>query len=312
MIEKPVAFFSEGSKLQGTLYLPESASPDRPHPAVVVNSGYQGFNEFYPRMFAQKLTEYGYICLGFDYRGMADSEGQPGRVLIEEQVQDVRNAVTFIQTQDGVDAGRIGLLGWGMGAANVVIAAERAKSVSAVAALNGFYDGERWLKSIHSYERWNAILDEVNADRTHRVLEGNSQLADTFVHYPLDVQTRDYVEAELASLYGFGRQTRLQFTESIIDLKAERAAANLTSVPIFVAHGVRNLLHPYSEAEALYEAAAAPKTLLEIDGKHNDFMFLDHPVFTDLCAQLHQFFGDALPQGSSRMHAAGVKSRVVV
>src|SRR5699024_10192364 len=211
MIEKPVAFFSEGSKLQGPLYLPESASPDRPHPAVVVNSGYQGFNEFYPRMFAQKLTEYGYICLGFDYRGMADSEGQPGRVLIEEQVQDVRNAVTFIQTQDGVDAGRIGLLGWGMGAANVVIAAERAKSVSAVAALNGFYDGERWLKSIHSYERWNAILDEVNADRTHRVLEGNSQLADTFVHYPLDVQTRDYVEAELASLYGFGRQTRLQF-----------------------------------------------------------------------------------------------------
>lgn len=300
MIEKAVAFFSEGCKLQGTLYLPDSGPADRPQPTVIVNSGYQGFNGFYPKMFAQKLTEYGYICLGFDYRGMADSEGQAGRVLIEEQVQDIRNAITFAQSQESVDGDRIGLVGWGMGAANVVLAAEKAKDVAAVAALNGFYDGERWLKSIHSYERWNEILDEVRADRTHRVLNGESQPADTFVHYPLDAQTNAYVQAELSPVHGFGNQTRLQFTESIIDLKAEPAAAN-TPVPLFVAHGAGNLLHPYSEAEALYEASEPPKTLFRIDGKHNDFMFDDHPEFLGLCAQLHHFFGDAFQQGTSRL-----------
>lgn len=300
MIEKAVTFFSEECKLHGTLYFPDSGSLDQPRPAVIVNSGYQGFNEFYPKMFAQKFTEYGYTCLGFDYRGMADSEGPSGRVLIDEQVQDVRNAITFARAQDNIDADRIGLVGWGMGAANVILAAEKAKSVAAVAALNGFYDGERWLRSIHSFERWNEMLDEVDADRTRRVLDGESQLADTFVHYPLDAQTNAYVEAELAPVHGFGNQTRLQFTESIIDLKAEPAAAN-TPAPLFVAHGVRNLLHPYSEAEALYEAAKPPKTLFRIDGKHNDFMFGNHPEFIGLCEQLHHFLDDAFRQDTSRL-----------
>lgn len=299
MIENAITFFSEGKTLQGTLYFPDTDSEGEPRPGIVVNSGYQGFNAFYPKMFAKKLTEYGYICLGFDYRGMADSEGEPGRVLIEEQVQDIRNALTFAQAQEAIDADRVGLLGWGMGAANVVLTAEKVKGIAAVAALNGFYDGERWLKLIHSYERWNEILDEVHADRVHRVLEGESQLADTFAHYPLDAQTDSYVEAELAPVYGFGKQTRLQFTESIIDLKADRAAANIPPTPLFIGHGVDNILHPYSEAQALYEAAQSPKTLYRVNGKHNDFMFSDHPEYLSLCEELREFFDNAFERSAA-------------
>ncbi|MDQ6739221.1 MAG: alpha/beta hydrolase, partial [Actinomycetota bacterium] len=98
MIEKETAFFSEGSRLEATVYYPDN-HVGGPRPALIINSGYQGFNEFYPKMFARQLTQRGYVCLGFDYRGMADSEGPKGRVLIEEQVADIRNAVTFMQTQ---------------------------------------------------------------------------------------------------------------------------------------------------------------------------------------------------------------------
>jgi acetyl esterase/lipase len=293
VIQKDTAFFSEGSRLEATVYYPDDLPDDGQHPALVINSGYQGFNEFYPKLFAERLTARGYVCLGFDYRGMADSEGEKGRVLIEEQVQDVRNAVTFIRSQDDIDPRRVGLAGWGMGAANVVLAAEKAGDIAGVAALNGFYDGERWLQSIHTYDEFLRIVDEVAQDRVNRVLNGESELADTFAHYPLDPATGDYVEKELAQVHGFGHPTRLQFTESVLDLKVAHVVANLAPTPLFIAHGERNSLHPYAEARSLYASAVSPKTLYTIDGRHNDFMYGDHPEFVLLCDRLYEFFDAA-------------------
>ncbi|MER7665433.1 alpha/beta fold hydrolase [Streptomyces sp. NPDC096193] len=303
MIEKETVFYSEGSRLEATIYYPDDLPDGRQHAALVINSGYQGFNEFYPKLFAQRLTARGYVCLGFDYRGMADSEGEKGRVLIEEQVQDVRNAVTFIRSRDDVDSRRVGLVGWGMGAANVILAAEKAGDIAGVAALNGFYDGERWLQSIHTYDEFLKIVEEVAEDRVNRVLNGESKLADTFAHYPLDPATGDYVEKELSQVYGFGHPTRLQFTESILDLEVAHVVANLASTPLFIAHGERNSLHPYAEARSLYAAAVSPKTLYTIDGRHNDFMYDDHPEFALLCDGLHDFFDAAF-----RVSAAPARS----
>lgn len=293
MFETKATFFSDGNRLQATIYHPDDLPPATRHPVLIVNSGYQGFNEFYPRMFAQNLTQRGFACFGFDYRGMADSQGDKGTVLIEDQVSDIRNAVTFMQVQDDVDELRIGLIGWGMGAANVVLAAEEGHDVAAVAALNGFYDGERWLKSIHSYDEWIRILDEVKEDRVHRVLEGESRLADPFEHYLLDPATKDYVGKELEKVYGFGHPTRVQFTESIIRLKVERVVRRLHGTPLFIGHGSRNTLHPFDEAKRLYTAASSPKTLYTIDGRHNDFMYSEHPEFVALCDRLEEFFDEA-------------------
>lgn len=304
MIEKKTSFYSEGDKLQASFYLPDDHQTAEPTPVLIVNSGYQGFNEFYPKMFAEFYTRRGFVCFGFDYRGMADSEGEKGTVLLSQQIEDVRNAVTFVQTHENVDPERIALLGWGMGAANVVIAAEKGQNVAAVVAMNGFYDGERWLKSVHTYDEWTKILDEVRADRVLRVTTGASRLADTFEHYPLDPATKDYVKNELEQVYGFGHPTRVQFTESIIEVKVERSASRLNT-PLFIAHGVNNTLHPIAEAEALFAAAASPKALYRVDGRHNDFMFVDHPVFVDMCEQIETFITDAF-DASTRASALTV------
>jgi alpha-beta hydrolase superfamily lysophospholipase len=299
VIQKEATFYSEGSRLKASLYYPDGGSGSEGQRALVVNSGYQGFNEFYPKMFAERMTERGYVCLGFDYRGMADSEGEKGRVLIEEQVQDVRNALTFLRNQDGIDARQVGLVGWGMGAANVVLAGAKDQRVAGVAALNGFYEGKRWLKSIHTYDEFQKIVDEVNEDRVQRVLAGESKLADTFHHYPLDPATDDYVEKELAHIYGFGHPTRLQFSESILELKVEDSVAALAPTPLFIGHGARNSLHPFDEAQALFAAAESPKTLYTIDGRHNDFMYVDHPEFILLCDRLKNFFDEACQNASA-------------
>ncbi|MGF6953655.1 fermentation-respiration switch protein FrsA (DUF1100 family) [Neobacillus sp. B4I6] len=293
MRERQISFYSEGFKLEGTIYLPDDYQPGEKRPAIIPNSGYNGFNEFYPRLFARNLTEAGYVCLGFDYRGFAQSEGPQGRVILDEQVQDIKNAITFLQIQEEVDPENIGLIGWGMGASNVVRVAASDDRVKAVAALNGFFNGERWLKSIHSYVEWVEIKKMIEEDRILRVTTGSSKNEDPFIHYPLDPATNDYVQKELAILSPFGKLTQLQFTDSIISLNADKVAKDV-ECPLFVAHGKDNLLHPVDESIHFYEAATEPKQLYIIDGKHNDFMYHGHPVFKDLINQLESFFGKEL------------------
>jgi uncharacterized protein len=293
MRERQISFYSEGFKLEGTIYLPDDYQPGEKRPAIIPNSGYNGFNEFYPRLFARNLTENGYVCFGFDYRGFAQSEGPQGRVILDEQVQDIKNAITFLQIQEEVDPENIGLIGWGMGASNVVRVAASDDRVKAVAALNGFFNGERWLKSIHSYVEWVEIKKMIEEDRILRVTTGSSKNEDPFIHYPLDPATNDYVQKELAILSPFGKLTQLQFTDSIISLNADKVAKDI-ECPLFVAHGKDNLLHPVDESIHFYEAATEPKQLYIIDGKHNDFMYHGHPVFKDLINQLESFFGKEL------------------
>ncbi len=291
---KNVEFFSDGLKLKGSYYFPESYNDKKRYPAIIINSGYQGFNEFYPKLFAENLTQKGFLCFGFDYRGFADSEGEKGRVLLEEQVRDIQHAISYISTNKNVDKDKIGLIGWGMGACNVVHVAAKDKRVKATAGLNGFYNGERWLKTIHSYVEFKEIEKVLEEDRQLRATTGESRLEATFIHYPLDPATKDYVDNELSSVYGFGHKTQLLFTDSILETNAEDIIQNISPVPLFIGHGKNNLLHPNAESISLYQKANSPKVFHWIDGKHNDFMYRNHPEFLRLNNKLDEFFNKYL------------------
>lgn len=298
MLEKKVEFFSDGLKLKGSYYFPDQFDESKQYPTLIINSGYQGFNEFYPKLFSEKLTQKGYLCFGFDYRGFADSQGEKGRVILEEQVRDIQHAISYVLANKSVDNRKIGLIGWGMGACNVIHVAAKDKRVKAVAGLNGFYNGERWLKSIHSYVEWAEIEKILEEDRKLRATTGQSRLEETFIHYPLDPATSDYVESELSSVYGFGHKTQLLFTDSILETNAEDVVEKISPVPLFIAHGKDNLLHPKSESVSLYQQANSPKEFYWIEGKHNDFMFSDHSEFIRLNEQIDEFLKDAFKGGS--------------
>ena len=294
MKEEQITFYSEGAELVGTVYLPDDYMDGVRYPAIIPNSGYKGFNRFYPRLFARSLTAAGFVCLGFDYRGFGDSGGVPGRVLLDEQVQDIRNAITYLSTRNEVDPERVGILGWGMGASNVIRVAAQDPRAKAVAALNGFYVGTRWLKTVHPYVRWHEIVQEVEADRTERVRTGQSRRISPFAHYPLDPLTDEHVHVELALLPTFEDWVTVQMTESVLELDAEREAHRISPRPVFVAHGMGNLLHPLDEAGHLYEALGEPKVFYRIAGQHNDFMYEDHPEYQRLMIEVVRFFRESL------------------
>jgi dipeptidyl aminopeptidase/acylaminoacyl peptidase len=68
-------------------------------------------------------------------RGCGQSEGTPGRVICLEQVEDTKNALTFLISQPEVDPERIGCFGHSFGAAVAVYTAGAERASISIAAL---------------------------------------------------------------------------------------------------------------------------------------------------------------------------------
>ena len=86
-------------------------------------------------------------------RGCGDSEGERGRVICLEQVEDTRNALTFLAQHPAVDGKRIGVIGSSFGGAVAVYAGGIDDRVAAVISNGGWGDGERKFRGQHKSRR---------------------------------------------------------------------------------------------------------------------------------------------------------------
>ena len=290
-------FYSDGIRLEGLLQVSDGASPDGRRAAIVLCSGFQGLKELIPAKLWGPLTDAGYACFAFDYRGFGTSEGERGRVQPREQVEDIRNAVTFLQQQPEVNRERIGLVGWGLGGGVVVQVAAEDTRVRAVASLNGVGDAGRAVRDSRTYADWLAIQDRIAADRVRRVLTGQSQKVSPWDVVPLDPVTLLRVEEDMYRRFdAFGVEVTLQSAEAYFAFRPELVADRISPRPILIVHGVRNALHPIDEARSLYAHAREPKELIEIpEGHHLDWIEPGHPLYQSTIPRIVNWFQQHLP-----------------
>jgi pimeloyl-ACP methyl ester carboxylesterase len=291
----PVTFFAEGLRLDGDLHLPGDLRPGVRLPAVVACSGYQGLKTIHPERFARALVPHGYAVLSFDYRGFGRSDGERGRLVPQEQVEDVRAAVSFLESRDEVDPARVGLLGWALGGGVVIAEAASDQRVCAVAACNPIGDGERSLRFMHDDGTWERLLERIEDDRRRRTLAGRSALMHPFEAVRLDAVTRGYVDGELYRAAGFGSDVTLEAVEAGMRFHPERDVHRIAPRPLLLIHGAANALHSPEESRALFAAAGEPKRLVLLDDKgHCEWMLDDDPTFLRVCDELLCFFGAAI------------------
>jgi pimeloyl-ACP methyl ester carboxylesterase len=292
---RPVRFFSDGIALDGDLYFaPGGRAGDR-RPALVACSGYQGLKDLHPARFARGLVPSGYACLAFDYRGFGASGGVRGRLVPQEQVEDVRAALSFLETVPEVDPERIGLVGWGLGGGVAIAAAADDPRARAVAAVNAVGDAERSARSLHDEASWRDLVASLADDRRVRATTGSSRLVPTFDVVRLDEATRGYVDGELRKAPGFGTDVTLEATDLLFRFRPERVVERIAPRPLLLVHGADNRLHPPAEAEELFRRAEEPKELVVLEGAgHTEWMHDDHPIFERLVAVLRAFFVRAL------------------
>jgi alpha-beta hydrolase superfamily lysophospholipase len=236
-------------------------------------SGFLGLNAIHPARFARALTQEGYICFGFDYRGFAESGGDRGRVLLQEQIRDIENAAIFASLQEEMTTRDMVLIGWGMGAGLVLQAADEISKVVGLISINGFYNGYRFLKERRTEKQWKDFLNWLKKLRAEEVQTGEVKKVDPFKIYPLDGVTQKYVDDVLFKTEGFGGEVELHFAYSLLHYNPEAQLNNISQLPLLVVHGERNNLHPLSEAESLYEKYPGQKEIYIIPhAGHTEWM----------------------------------------
>ena len=128
-----VEFDADGTILRGWLYRPRGRAAAAP--AVVMAHGYNCIKELYLDRYAAAVADAGHVVLAYDHRNFGDSDGEPRQELDPwMQVRDYRNAITFVQTLDGVDPKRIGIWGTSYAGGHVIVVAAVDRRVRCVVA----------------------------------------------------------------------------------------------------------------------------------------------------------------------------------
>ncbi|WP_171041591.1 alpha/beta fold hydrolase [Pseudoalteromonas phenolica] len=153
-----VSFLSEGEKVVGDLYLPKDFDANKSYPAIIVSGSWTTVKEQMAGLYAEKLSQQGFVALAFDFRNFGESEGEARFYENPKQkVIDIKHAVSFVQTLSMVDKDKVGALGICAGAMYTLMAASedtRIKSVVTAAswlhdaeAVKMFYGGEAGVKA---------------------------------------------------------------------------------------------------------------------------------------------------------------------
>src|SRR5919201_1566545 len=179
MRTEPVEFHSDKFCLRGLLRLPDVPSEER-LPAIVHGPGWLGLAEaktYEP--WHRGLTDAGYAVLAFNYRGFGDSDGERGWVRPEWQLEDILNAITYLETRADVHPHRIGAFGiGGTGAGNAIMAAAVDPRVRCVAAQSVVADGADWLRRMRREYGWVEFVERVQADRRRWVRGATGAMVD--------------------------------------------------------------------------------------------------------------------------------------
>jgi uncharacterized protein len=304
MVTEEVRFYSRGSAVAATLLLPDAASPNRPVAAVAQGPGWLGLRDaklYQP--YHEALLAADIAVLVFDYRGFGDSEGDATYFDPMNQVEDWRNALTYLESRPEIDSGRLGAFGsGGTGGGNAVMVAGLDERVKATVSQVPIADGRDWLHRMRRESEWLELLAALAEDRVRRVTTGEAAMVPPrdgiMVPTPerktttikSDVDDRIPAEVQLAS-------AEAVFAYRPIDVVERIAPRALMLIAV-----EKDATTPEDHAFAMYERASGPKRLVVQTGTTH---YAAYAQYRDVVNPLIvEWFQRYLVAGEVRVHDA--------
>jgi uncharacterized protein len=255
--DESVTIPSAGLKLSGNVRLPDGLKPGEKRGAFLVLHGF-GSNKDSSNVMAPSkvLTELGYVTLRFSMRGCGDSEGEFGRVICLEQVEDTRNALTFLASHPAVDPRRIAVVGSSFGGAVAVYTGGVDERVAAVISNGGWGNGERKFRGQHkSPEEWARFTKMLEEGRAHRAKTGKSLMVPRYDIVPIPAHLRNNLAKN--SIEMFPAET----AQSMFDFRADDVVGKIAPRPLLLIHAANDSVTPTEQSVELFKHANQPAEL---------------------------------------------------
>jgi pimeloyl-ACP methyl ester carboxylesterase len=278
MNEEVISLQSAGLRLHAVLGLPDGLPPSERRAAFLVLHGF-GSNSESPTVLAptRVLSAFGYVTLRFDMRGCGKSEGEFGRVICLEQVEDLGNALTFLAKHPAVDPDRIGVIGSSFGGAVAVYAGGTDPRIAAVISNGGWGHGERKFRGQHpSPEAWAKFTAMLEEGRATRARTGKSLMVPRGDIVPIPNHVRDNLDKQNVKMLApnsvetFPAET----AQSMFDFRAEEVVERIAPRPLLLIHAAKDSVTPTEQSIEMFRRAGQPTELHLFSG-------LDHFLFAE-------------------------------
>jgi uncharacterized protein len=301
MESEQVNFYSAGHKLTGYWYPPKDAKDIVP--GIVCCHGFSGMIDHQLVGVPETLSDAGYAALTFYCRGIGESEGPRGRMIPWEQVDDIRNAITYMQTRAEVAPDRIGLFGSAFGCSTGSCAAAIDERAKCFVGLVGTGDCERWLKTERSRYEWPRFLQRVEEDRKKRVLTGESEIVHiNEIHIPDDAASsmRTGRWEQHIRKYGYSGYP-LETADAMLEFKPERLVHKIAPRAAMFIHMGNDITVPPEESISMYEHAGEPKRVVILEGRehYEAFKFAGSQGFAEVMDAALSWYSKYLPLSGS-------------
>jgi len=281
-VSKRTQYFYSGPgyKLMSILTLPPDGSGQkRSVPGIVLCHGPGGYG--IPELteqdqlminVANRLAQAGYGSLRFYYRGVGESEGPLYRLIPMEQVEDIRNAISFMQVQNSIDPERIGLFGAAIGGSHASYVAAIDERVKCMVSINGMGNWGRWLKLQRSEREWQDFLQRIHVDSISRVITGKPEIVNIQKVILPDPVTRKEAERTLKDNPNLATNlVSLDSALPMMDYCPEDYVSRISPRAAMWIGAAGDALVPNLESETVFRNAQDPKKLELIDGEtHHD------------------------------------------
>jgi fermentation-respiration switch protein FrsA (DUF1100 family) len=273
-MRRDIEFRSGGDTVRGWLYTPDDG--EGPFPAIVMAGGWCYVKELVQPHFAEQFAEAGLAAVLFDYRNFGSSDGARRQHIDPNmQLEDYKNAISFAETAEEVDATRIGAWGLSYSGGHVLVLGATDPRLKCISSQIPVVDGYRNMRRVHGTMGFRKFEELLLADRRRRFATGEDGFLPHAAPDPTtEVSTWPFPETyltfrdlEQSEAPAYENRSTVESAELLMSYSILPFLPRLLDVPTQVIVAERDDLTLWDLEIEAYNAIPTPKKRLVVIGE---------------------------------------------